>query len=184
MSSQRDYDAEFKDSQERKYAYDFDFDVMHGYMLRAYKSFRRPGSALELGSFKGAFTRRLIGEYAPITCVKPVTEIPHHSLKEVQKLAKMSAVMIPYSWAVGSDYAATVEVADNSYCVITNYWKERNYTGRYKLPDLEVDLYEGINDLLPEEHEQLLENLNAGNNGVDVDGSDDDERNLQDLREI
>lgn len=70
MSSQRDYDAEFKDSQERKYAYDFDFDVMHGYMLRAYKSFRRPGSALELGSFKGDFTRRLIGEYAPITCVE------------------------------------------------------------------------------------------------------------------
>jgi len=58
MSETRDYDAEFKDNSDRKYAYDFDFDVMHGYMLKTFRSFYRPGSCLELGSFKGDFTKR------------------------------------------------------------------------------------------------------------------------------
>ncbi len=70
MSKTRDYNAEFEDSEARKYAYDFDFDVMHGYMLQAYQSFRRPGNALELGSFKGDFTRRITESYEDITCVE------------------------------------------------------------------------------------------------------------------
>lgn len=70
MTGARDYDAEFKDTADHQYAYDFDFDVMHKYMVQAYASFRRPGSVLELGSYKGDFTRRLLDDYDDITCVE------------------------------------------------------------------------------------------------------------------
>lgn len=70
MSNQRDYDAEFKDTADHKYAYDFDFHVMHKYMMKAYAPFWRPGSVLELGSFKGDFTRRLLAVCDDVTCVE------------------------------------------------------------------------------------------------------------------
>ncbi len=70
MTTTRDYDVEFQDTAEHKYAYDFDFDVIHKYMVQAYAPFRRPGSMLELGSYKGDYTRRLVADYDDITCVE------------------------------------------------------------------------------------------------------------------
>lgn len=70
MSTQRDFNKEFDDGAERKYAYGFDFDVMHHYMIEAFRPLLRPGSALELGSFKGDFTRRLLSLFETITCVE------------------------------------------------------------------------------------------------------------------
>lgn len=68
--SARDYNREMRDSIERRYAYGFDFDVMHPFMIRTFAPFFRPGSALELGSFKGDFTRRLVPYFTDITCVE------------------------------------------------------------------------------------------------------------------
>lgn len=69
--AERDYDAEFKDTADHQYAYNFDFDVMHKYMLRAFEPFIRPGgSVLELGSFKGDFTKRLLPHFDDVTCVE------------------------------------------------------------------------------------------------------------------
>jgi SAM-dependent methyltransferase len=70
MSTQRDFNNEFDDSVGRKYAYAFDFDVMHHYMIEAFRPLLRPGSALELGSFKGDFTHRLLSLFDTITCVE------------------------------------------------------------------------------------------------------------------
>jgi SAM-dependent methyltransferase len=70
MSTHRDYDAEIQDARDHKYAYGFDFDVMHPFMIRAFQPFFRPGKVLELGSFKGDFTRRLLPHFADITCVE------------------------------------------------------------------------------------------------------------------
>ena len=70
MSDKRDYDQELKDTSDHKYAYGFDFDVMHGYMVDSFRPFFRPGSMLELGSFKGDFTRRLLAEFNDVTCVE------------------------------------------------------------------------------------------------------------------
>jgi SAM-dependent methyltransferase len=70
MSGKRDFDSEFKDNDARRYAYNFDFDVMHKYMMRAFEPFLRDGSMLELGSFKGDFTRRLVGRYPDLHCVE------------------------------------------------------------------------------------------------------------------
>jgi 2-polyprenyl-3-methyl-5-hydroxy-6-metoxy-1,4-benzoquinol methylase len=66
----RDYDAEMRDTPERRYAYGFDFDVMHPFMLRSFAAFFRPGSVLELGSFKGDFTCRLLAHFSDVTCVE------------------------------------------------------------------------------------------------------------------
>ena len=32
----RDYDSEGKNNKEKKYAYNFDFDVIHPYMIKAF----------------------------------------------------------------------------------------------------------------------------------------------------
>ena len=48
---------EIRDTRDHKYAYGFDFDVMHPYMIKSFEPFFRPGTLLELGSFKGDFTQ-------------------------------------------------------------------------------------------------------------------------------
>lgn len=70
MNTLRDYNSEIKDTADHQYAYSFDFDVMHPYMIRSFEPFFRPGSLLELGSFKGDFTRRLKEYFDDITCVE------------------------------------------------------------------------------------------------------------------
>ena len=58
------------DTADHKYAYGFDFDVMHPFMSgRSCRSSGR-ASVLELGSFKGDFTDRLLPHFNDITCVE------------------------------------------------------------------------------------------------------------------
>jgi 2-polyprenyl-3-methyl-5-hydroxy-6-metoxy-1,4-benzoquinol methylase len=70
MKNTRDFNKEFDDGVGRKYAYNFDFDVMHHYMIETFRPLIRGGTALELGSFKGDFTRRLLPMFESITCVE------------------------------------------------------------------------------------------------------------------
>lgn len=70
MDKRRDYNAELRDTGDHQYAYRFDFDVMHPFMLRSFEPFFRQGRLLELGSFKGGFTRRLLPHFDDITCVE------------------------------------------------------------------------------------------------------------------
>lgn len=70
MNSSRDYNVETKDTNDRKYAYSFDFDVMHSYILKSFEPFFNTGSLLELGSFKGDFTRRFLRYFDDVTCVE------------------------------------------------------------------------------------------------------------------
>jgi 2-polyprenyl-3-methyl-5-hydroxy-6-metoxy-1,4-benzoquinol methylase len=74
MTETRDFNREISDTADHKYAYGFDFDVMHPYMLRSFAPFFRPGRVLELGSFKGAFTRRLQAHFTDISCVEASDE--------------------------------------------------------------------------------------------------------------
>jgi 2-polyprenyl-3-methyl-5-hydroxy-6-metoxy-1,4-benzoquinol methylase len=68
--STRNYNIEGRDSNGHRYAYEFDFDVMHPYMLKSFEPFFTAGSLLELGSFKGDFTRRFLPAFDDITCVE------------------------------------------------------------------------------------------------------------------
>lgn len=70
MSKQRDYNVEIKDTVDHQYAYSFDFDVMHPYMIRSFEPFFNKGSLLELGSFKGDFTKRFLSHFDDVTCVE------------------------------------------------------------------------------------------------------------------
>jgi len=70
MNNTRDYNVELKDTTDHKYAYGFDFDVMHPYMLKSFSPFLKEGSFLELGSFKGDFTKRFVPLFDDITCVE------------------------------------------------------------------------------------------------------------------
>ncbi|UUE08513.1 class I SAM-dependent methyltransferase [Dickeya zeae] len=81
MENKRDYNAEINDTSEHKYAYGFDFDVMHPFMIRSFEPFFKSGNLLELGSFKGDFTRRLQSYFDDITCV----EISDVAISEAKK---------------------------------------------------------------------------------------------------
>ncbi len=70
MGADRNYDTETRDAQGHQYAYGFDFEVMHPFMVRSFQPFFRPGNLLELGSFRGDFTRRLLPHFSDITCVE------------------------------------------------------------------------------------------------------------------
>jgi GNAT superfamily N-acetyltransferase/SAM-dependent methyltransferase len=70
LNSTRDYNIEMKDTNDHTYAYSFDFDVMHPYMIKSFEPFFHKGSMLELGSFKGDFTRRFLPYFDDITCVE------------------------------------------------------------------------------------------------------------------
>ncbi|MEO7992378.1 MAG: class I SAM-dependent methyltransferase, partial [Chryseolinea sp.] len=74
VNKERNYDKEMKDTPSHKYAYNFDFDVMHPFMIKSFKPFFRPGSLLELGSFKGDFTKLLFDHFENITCVEASSE--------------------------------------------------------------------------------------------------------------
>lgn len=66
----RDYNREILDTDEHKYVYNFDFDVMHKYMIESFKPFLKEGNALELGSYKGDFTEKIIPFFKNITCIE------------------------------------------------------------------------------------------------------------------
>jgi 2-polyprenyl-3-methyl-5-hydroxy-6-metoxy-1,4-benzoquinol methylase len=73
MSRERSFNKEFEDSknsENEKYAYGFDFDVMHPYMIKSFEPFFNKGSLLELGSFKGDFTKRFLDYFDDVTCVE------------------------------------------------------------------------------------------------------------------
>ncbi len=70
MSSNRDQNQALAVPRESKYAYGFDVDVMHPFMIRSFEPFFSKGSLLELGSFKGDFTRRFLPYFDDITCVE------------------------------------------------------------------------------------------------------------------
>jgi len=74
MSDTRNYNQEMKDAQGHKYAYNFDFQVMHAFMVRSFEPFFRKGNLLELGSFQGEFTKRLLPYFEDITCVEASDE--------------------------------------------------------------------------------------------------------------
>lgn len=70
MVIERDFDGEISDVPDHRYVYGFDLDVMHAFMIRSFEPFFKNGNVLELGSFKGEFTRRLLPYFEDVTCVE------------------------------------------------------------------------------------------------------------------
>lgn len=74
MNAARDLNREFADTEDRKYAYDFDYR-MHGYMLRTFEGKLPAGRALEMGCFEGEFTRRLAALFDDLTTVEGSSDL-------------------------------------------------------------------------------------------------------------
>lgn len=74
MNKKRNYNNELKNTTDHKYAYNFDLDVMHPFMIKTFESFFIKGNLLELGSYNGDFTRRLLPYFKDITCVEASDE--------------------------------------------------------------------------------------------------------------
>ena len=73
----RDYNLELSDQKNaanEKYSYSFDYDVMHPLMIRKLIEHRRTGKVLEVGSYYGAFTERILENFSDLTCVEISTE--------------------------------------------------------------------------------------------------------------
>ena len=91
MSVIRDYNEESKDNAERRYTYDFDHSVMHPFMLRSFEPFFVDGRALELGSFEGRFTERLLAHFTDLTCVEASSEAAAKARKVIGAGAEIIA---------------------------------------------------------------------------------------------
>ena len=65
----RNYDTEYQDNDQRKYAYGFD-EVVRRYMMRTLKPWFREGPALEVGCFDGSSTALLADVFDDLTVVE------------------------------------------------------------------------------------------------------------------
>jgi len=84
----RDYNKEIIDN-DRKYGYSFDFDVMHPFMIKSFEPFfKRHGSFLELGCYKGDFTKRFTEYFDDITCVEASSEAIKEAKEKVPPTVK------------------------------------------------------------------------------------------------
>lgn len=110
VTNTRNYNQETADNEERKYAYSFDFDVMHPFMIRSFKPFMRTGKLLELGSFEGALTKRLTEHCQDITCVEASSEA-----------AKIAAVNIGDKASIVNDRFETVSLNEKYDTIIMTH---------------------------------------------------------------
>jgi 2-polyprenyl-3-methyl-5-hydroxy-6-metoxy-1,4-benzoquinol methylase len=110
MKNIRDYNKEAIDSKAHDYAYSFDFDVMHPFMIQSFSSYFINGNLLELGCFRGDFTRRLLQHFNNITCVeasdeaiafaktkiRPSDKIIHSTFEDVQLSEKYDNIILTH----------------------------------------------------------------------------------------
>ena len=73
--------------------------------------------------------------YAPITVEE--VDAPPSTTTEITKLAKLATVAVPLRYPVGDTHPDGLK-----YCVITNWWRERNEKGQYVLPSLAFEVYQ------------------------------------------
>ncbi|MES2559945.1 MAG: class I SAM-dependent methyltransferase [Bacteroidota bacterium] len=79
----RNYNQELQNSESHQYAYNFDIDVMHPFMIKSFLPFFNAGSLLELGSSKGHFTSLLIQHYKDVTCVEASLDAIEEAKKRI-----------------------------------------------------------------------------------------------------
>ena len=66
---------------------------------------------------------------------EPITT-PPQTAHEIKQLAKMASMAIPLRYTFDNGHPDRLK-----YCVITNWWRERNDKGRYMLPTIDFSYY-------------------------------------------
>nr|WP_198982854.1 class I SAM-dependent methyltransferase [Herbaspirillum sp. ASV7] len=70
----RDLNTEYQDTEDRLYAYDFDY-IHRDYMLKALAPHLRPGNVLEMGCYHGEFTKKLQPYFDDITVIEGSSDL-------------------------------------------------------------------------------------------------------------
>lgn len=88
----RNYDEELDDSgnnSNERYGYQFDYDVMHPFMLRKLIQHKSVGKALEVGSHFGVFTEKILKYFPDLTCVEVSKQAFNELKKRIGKRAQL-----------------------------------------------------------------------------------------------
>lgn len=81
----RDLNNEFVDTKDRKYAYDFDYR-MHDYLMRTFEPYiGSKSSALEMGCYRGEFTKRLANRFDSVTVLEGSEELINEARRNVDR---------------------------------------------------------------------------------------------------
>jgi 2-polyprenyl-3-methyl-5-hydroxy-6-metoxy-1,4-benzoquinol methylase len=85
----RNYNREYQDTADHKYAYDFD-NVLRQYMMQTFRPYikNRGGAALEMGCFKGEFTEILTKYFSNLTVIEAADELVDYTQNRVGKKVK------------------------------------------------------------------------------------------------
>lgn len=88
----RNFNKEIEDNSGRSYFYGFDYDVMHHFMIKALSDHFQKGNLLEMGSFQGAFTKRLLDLkiFDSISCVEASSDAVANVDKKIEALVDIS----------------------------------------------------------------------------------------------
>jgi len=80
----RDYNQEYQDTADHKYAYDFD-NVLRHYMMDTFRPYikNKHGMALEMGCFKGEFTEILTRYFDHLTVIEASNELVEYTHNRV-----------------------------------------------------------------------------------------------------
>lgn len=115
----RNLSKEFKDSSDRKYAYDFDY-ILRDYMIKSFKPFfKEGGSALEMGCYKGEFTKKILNYFSKITVIEGSSDLVKDAKENIQNDDKVSFVNTMFEdWIPSEKYDSifllhTLEHLDN-----------------------------------------------------------------------
>lgn len=101
----RDFAAEARDLPGRSYAYGFDY-IVHSYMMRTFFPHFSGTAALELGCYRGEFTRRIAAQFKELTIVDASAELVHQASVEVRNLIPTRNIAAMFE---------TVNLQDESY---------------------------------------------------------------------
>ena len=84
MNQERDYNQEYKDTADHKYAYDFD-NVLRGYMMRTFNLYKPSGKVLEMGCYKGEFTEIIAQQFDDLTIIEASGELVDYTKNRIKK---------------------------------------------------------------------------------------------------
>lgn len=130
----RKLEEEHADTGDRKYAYDFDYR-MHGYMMRTFAPFSGR-SALEMGCYKGEFTKRLVEQFESVTVAEGASDLIEEA-RSVIAPATASFVLTRFETFTPADrfdaafLIHTLEHLDEPQTVLQRVRAWLNPTGRF-----------------------------------------------------
>ncbi len=121
----RDFEAEARDLPGRQYAWDFDY-VMHGYMMQVFRPHFRGVSALELGCYRGEFTKRIVKHFVDVTIVDgslALVQAAHEAVLQMPGVhrftsATFESVTLPKNWFDAVFLIHTLEHLDDPVLVL------------------------------------------------------------------